>query len=135
MRGISAINMAPKRPKTAGTAVEVIDVSETPPPPDPLGRHGAHSSRQSGTRILLLCPTCQRDRRLVSLSDDRQVIEPWLDDPVPDDDTEPVVMDANGSDHRDRSGLPTCGPARSTPGPRRDQIGLGAAPGVIPLSS
>ncbi|PTL35314.1 hypothetical protein CLG94_10430 [Candidatus Methylomirabilis limnetica] len=71
-----------------------------------------NSSRQSETRILLLCPTCQRDRRLVSLSEDRQVIErilrhlgvwqqgvrvssaraspemadrviePWLDDPV-----------------------------------------------------
>jgi hypothetical protein len=48
-----------------------------------------------------------------------RVIEPWRDDPFPDDDTEPVIMEANVSDHRDRSGLPTCGPARSTTGPLR----------------
>jgi len=74
----------------------------------------------------LLCPKYQRDMRIVSLIDDRQgierilrhlglwqqgvcvssasassemvdrVIEPWLDDPFPDYDTEPVMMYANG---------------------------------------
>ena len=164
MRGISATHRAPQEAQDGRQGRGGVRcIGNTTPPPDPLGRHGVHSSRQSGTRILLLCPTCQRDRRLVSLIDDRQVIErilrhlglwqqgvrvsptraspemadrviePWRDDPVPDDDTEPVMMYANGSDHRDRSGLPTCGPARSTTGPLRAQIGLGAATRVIPL--
>jgi len=71
----------------------------------------------------LLCPICQREMRIVSLIDNREVIgrilrhlglwakgirvhsgtdppaettiEPWLDDPFPDYDTEPVMY-ANG---------------------------------------
>ena len=72
----------------------------------------------------LLCPKCQKEMRIVSLIDDQAVIErilrhlglwqqgvrvmpsrappanetisePWLDDPFPDYDTEPVMMYAN----------------------------------------
>jgi hypothetical protein len=32
----------------------------------------------------------------VACSDAERVIEPWLDDPFPDYDTEPVMMYANG---------------------------------------
>jgi hypothetical protein len=34
----------------------------------------------------LLCPQCQHEMRIVSLINDAQIIEPWLDDPMPDDD-------------------------------------------------
>ena len=72
----------------------------------------------------LLCPRCSREMRIVALIDDRavierilrhlglweqgvvparappepseRVIEPWLDDPFPDYDTEPVMTYANG---------------------------------------
>lgn len=72
----------------------------------------------------LLCPHCSREMRIVALIDDREVIrkilrhlgfweegvrvhtgtdppgeatvEPWLDDPFPDYDTEPVIKYANG---------------------------------------
>ena len=34
----------------------------------------------------LLCPQCHHEMRIVSLINDAQIIEPWLDDPMPDDD-------------------------------------------------
>ena len=72
----------------------------------------------------LLCPKCSREMRIVALIDDREVIEkilrhlglwqegvrvhsgtdppgeptiePWLDDPFPDYDVEPILKYANG---------------------------------------
>ena len=71
----------------------------------------------------LLCPKCSHEMRIVALIDDdkvierilrhlglweegvrvragadppRLVLEPWLEDPLPDYDTEPVMMYATG---------------------------------------
>ena len=123
MRGQRDKQAVEEAQAAAGTAVEVIDVS-------------AHKSRRIPSakwRELikkvweadpLLCPRCSHEMRIVSLLDDRAVIErilrhlglweqgvrvhsgtdppsppfiePCLDDPFPDYDTEPVMAYANG---------------------------------------
>jgi hypothetical protein len=103
--------------------VQIIDVSEHKPPAASLLPSGVSSSRKSGKPIPLLCPKCSREMRIVALIDEREVIEkilrhlglweegvrvhtgidppsettvePWLHDPFPDYDTEPVIMYAN----------------------------------------
>jgi hypothetical protein len=111
--------------QAAGKAVEVIDVSEHQPRRIPSAKW-RELIKKVWEADPLLCPKCQREMRIVSLIDDRQVIErilrhlglwqqgvrvssaraspeiadraiePWLDDPFPDYDTEPVMMYANG---------------------------------------
>ncbi len=108
--------------QAAGNAVEVIDVSEHKPRRIPSAKW-RELIKKVWEADPLLCPICQREMRIVSLIDDREVIEgilrhlglweqgirvlsgtdppadttiePWLDDPFPDYDTEPVMY-ANG---------------------------------------
>lgn len=110
--------------QAAGKAVEVIDVSEYQPLRIPSAKWRELVKRVWEVDPLL-CPKCQRDMRIVALIDDQQVIArlrrhlglwqqgmhvssaraspeiadrviaPWLDDPFPDYDTDPVMMYAN----------------------------------------
>ena len=116
---------AAEEAKAAGQAVQIIDVSEHKPRriPSPKWRELIKKVWEADP---LLCPKCQKEMRIVSLIDDRAVIErilrhlglweqgvrdlparappevaewviePCYDDPFPDYDTEPVMMVANG---------------------------------------
>jgi hypothetical protein len=111
--------------KATGVAVEVIDVSEHKPRRIPSAKW-RELIKKVWEADPLICPKCSREMRIVALIDDRQVIarilrhlglwsqgvrvsparappeivdrviEPWLDDPFPDYDTEPVMAYANG---------------------------------------
>jgi len=102
-------------------AVQIIDVSEHKPRriPSAKWRELIKKVWEAGP---LLCPKCQKETRIVALIDERpvierilrhlglweqgvrvatarappeladRVIEPWLDDPFPDYDTEPVYL-------------------------------------------
>jgi hypothetical protein len=115
---------AAEEAKAAGKAVEVIDVSEHQPRRIPSAKWRELIKRVWESDPLL-CPKCHNEMRIVSLIDDPEVIErilrhlglwqqgvrlypstgppeivdrviePWLDDPFPDYDTEPVMMYAN----------------------------------------
>jgi hypothetical protein len=115
---------------------EVIEVSEPKPRRIP-SKKWRELIKKVWEADPLLCPKCQKEMRIVSLIDERAVIErilrhlglweqgvrvtparappevagrvippspigyggqaePWLDDPFPDYDTEPVMMCANG---------------------------------------
>ena len=106
----------------ADNAVEVIDVAEHKPRriPSPKWRELIKKVWEADP---LLCPHCSREMRIVALIDDWEVIEkilrhlglweegvrvytgtdppgeptaePWLDDPFPDYDFEPVLKYAN----------------------------------------
>jgi len=116
---------AAEKAEAAGQAVEVIDVSEHQPCRIPSAKW-RELIKKVWEADPLLCPKCQKEMRIVALIDDREVIErilrhlglwqqgvrvsparappeiaewviePWLDDPFPDYDTEPVMMYANG---------------------------------------
>jgi Zn finger protein HypA/HybF involved in hydrogenase expression len=113
--------------KAAGNAVQIIDVSEHKPRRIPSAKW-RELIKKVWEADPLLCPKCQKEMRIVSLIDDKAVIErilrhlglwqqgvrvspttgppatvpgeriidPWLDDPFPAYDTEPVMMYANG---------------------------------------
>ena len=109
--------------QAAGKAVAVIDVSEHKPRRIPSAKW-RELIKKVWEADPLLCPICRRKMRIVALIDDREVIErilrhlglwdqgvrvtpatgpprqtviePWLDDPFPDYDTEPVTIHANG---------------------------------------
>ncbi len=104
--------------KTTGNAVEIIDVSEHKPRRIPSAKW-RELIKKVWEADPLMCPKCSREMRIISLIDDRNVIkrilehlglweegvrvtsgtdppdqtfvEPWLDDPFPDYDTEPVM--------------------------------------------
>ena len=108
-----------------GKAVAVIDVSEHKPRRIP-SKKWRELIKKVWEADPLLCPRCQKEMRIVALLDDRTVIErilrhlglwqqgvrvsparappelvegviePWLDDPFPDYDVEPVMAYANG---------------------------------------
>jgi hypothetical protein len=114
---------AAEEAKGAGLGVQVIDVSEHKPRRIPSAKW-RELIKKVWEADPLLCPKCQKEMRIVALIDDREVIErilrhlglwqqgvrvtpttgpppqtviePWLDDPFPDYDTEPVMMHANG---------------------------------------
>ncbi|MDO9541415.1 MAG: hypothetical protein Q7J98_03720 [Kiritimatiellia bacterium] len=120
-----AVELAAGFCATIGNAVEVIDVSEHKPRRIPSAKW-RELIKKVWEADPLLCPKCSREMRIVALIDDRKVIarilrhlglwsqgvrvlparappeivdrviEPWLDDPFPDYDTEPVMMYANG---------------------------------------
>jgi len=111
--------------RAAGQAVQILDVSEHKPRRIPSAKW-RELIKKVWEADPLLCPMCQKEMRIVALIDDRdvierilrhlglwaqgvrvsparappeiveRVIEPWLDDPFPDYDTEPVMMYANG---------------------------------------
>ncbi len=122
--------------KAAGNTVQIIDVSGHKPRRIPSAKW-RELIKKVWEADPLLCPKCQKEMRIVSLIDERAVIErilrhlglweqgvrvtparappevagrvippspigyggqaePWLDDPYPDYDTEPVMMCANG---------------------------------------
>lgn len=115
---------AAEQAEATGNAVQIIDVSEYNPRriPSPKWRELIKKVWEADP---LMCPKCSREMRIVSLIDDRRVIErilrhlglwqqgvrvypstgppeiedrviePWLDDPFPDYDTEPVYAYAN----------------------------------------
>ncbi len=116
---------AAEEAKIAGQAVEIIDVSEHKPRRITSAKW-RELIKKVWEADPLLCPKCQKEMRIVALIDDRElierilrhfglweqgvgvlparappeladrVIEPWLDDPFPDYDVEPVMMYANG---------------------------------------
>jgi hypothetical protein len=95
-----------------GDAVELIDVSAHEPRRIP-SKKWRELIKKVWEADPLRCPKCSREMRIVSLIDEEDVIErilrhlglcqegmsvpdettldPWLDDPFPDYDTEPVV--------------------------------------------
>ncbi len=111
---------AAEEAKAAGKAVEIIDVSEHSPRRIPSAKW-RELIKRVWEADPLLCPKCQNEMRIVSLIDDQAVIkrilrhlglwkqgvrvaparappepsewviEPWLDDPFPDYDTEPIM--------------------------------------------
>jgi hypothetical protein len=111
--------------KAAGQTVRIIDVSEHKPRRIPSSKW-RELIKKAWEADPLLCPKCQKEMRIVALIDDRavierilrhldlwaqgvrvaparappeiaeRVIEPCLDDPFPDYDTEPIVAYANG---------------------------------------
>ena len=113
---------AAEESEAAGRTVEVIDVSEHKPRriPSPKWRELIKKVWEADP---LLCPHCFREMRIVALIDDGEVIEkilrhlglweegvrvhtgtdppgeatvePWLEDPFPDYDIEPVMKYAN----------------------------------------
>jgi len=115
---------AAEEAKAAGKGIQVIDVSEHKPRRIPSAKW-RELIKKVWEADPLLCPKCQKEMRIVSLIDDREVIErilrhlglwaqgvrvsparappeiverviePWLDDPFPDYDTEPVMAYAN----------------------------------------
>jgi hypothetical protein len=102
--------------------VQLIDVSEHKPHRIPSAKW-RELIKKVWEADPLLCPICCREMRIVALIDEREVverilrhlglweqgvrvhtgadpppectIEPWLDDPFPDYDTEPVPIYAN----------------------------------------
>ena len=108
--------------RAAGKAVEVIDVSAHKARRIPSAKW-RELIKKVWEADPLLCPRCAREMKIVALIDDREVIErilrhlglweqgvrvtpatgpppqtviePWLDDPFPDYDTEPVTMYAS----------------------------------------
>ena len=125
MRGQRDKRAAEEAQAAGAQAVQIIDVSEHQPRRIPSAKW-----RELIKRVWeadpLLCPKCQKEMRIVSLIDERDVIErilrhiglweqgvrvlparappevaewviePCYDDPFPDYDTEPVMMYANG---------------------------------------
>ena len=117
MRGRRA-QQADEEVQTEGDAVEVIDVSAHEPRRIP-SKKWRELIKKVWEADPLRCPKCSREMRIVSLIDEEDVIErilrhlglwqegvrvhsgtdppgettldPWLDDPFPDYDTEPVV--------------------------------------------
>ena len=117
MRGRRA-KQADEEVQTEGDAVEVIDVSAHEPRRIP-SKKWRELIKKVWEADPLRCPKCSREMRIVSLIDQEDVIErilrhlglwqegvrvhcgtdppgettldPWLDDPFPDYDTEPVV--------------------------------------------
>jgi hypothetical protein len=120
---------AAEEAQAASKVVDVIDVSEHKPRRIPSAKW-RELIKKVWEADPLLCPICQREMRIVSLIDDREVIkgilrhlglweqglrvhsgtdppaetiippgggraEPWLDDPFPDYDTEPVMAYEN----------------------------------------
>ena len=111
--------------RAAGNAVAVIDVSEHKSRRIPSAKW-RELIKKVWEADPLVCPRCSHEMRLVALIDDRKVIErilrhlglwdqgvrvspatgppapaerviePWLGDPLPDYDTEPVMAYANG---------------------------------------
>jgi hypothetical protein len=125
MRGQRDKLAAEEAEKLDETAISpnVIDVSEHKPRRIP-SKKWRELIKKVWEADPLLCPKCQKEMRIVSLIDDQAVIErilrhlglwqqgvrvmpsrappanetisePWLDDPFPDYDTEPVMMYAN----------------------------------------
>ena len=116
-------NRAAEEAAAAGQAVQVIDVSEHQPRRIASAKRRKLINKVWEADPLL-CPRCSREMKIVAIIDDRAVIErilrhlgmwqqdvrltpttgpprptviePWLDDPFPDYDTEPVVVYANG---------------------------------------
>ena len=113
---------AAQEAKAAGLAVQVINVSEHKPSRIPSAKW-RELIKKVWEADPLLCPRCHKEMRIVSLIDDRDVIErvlrhlglweqgvrvhtgadppaeytlePWLEDPFPDYETEPVLANAN----------------------------------------
>jgi hypothetical protein len=111
--------------KAAGNAVTIIDVSEHRPRRIPSAKW-RELIKKVWEADPLLCPKCQKEMRIVSLIDDKavierilrhlglwqqdvrvasarappeivdRVVEPCYDDPFPNYDTEPVMAYANG---------------------------------------
>jgi len=109
---------------TAGQTVQIIDVSEHKPRRIPSAKW-RELIKKVWEADPLLCPKCHKEMRIVSLIDERavierilrhlglweqgvrvtparappeivdRVIEPCFDDPFPDYDTEPVMAFAN----------------------------------------
>ena len=124
MRGQREKRAAEEVQVAVGKVVEVIDISEHKPRRIPSAKW-RELIKKVWEANPLLCPKCSRDMRIVSLVDDRKVIkqilchlglweqgirvfparappeiadrviEPWLTDPFPDYDTEPVMIYAN----------------------------------------
>ena len=81
----------------ASAAIEIIEHRESKP-----RRIPSRSWRELIKKVWevdpLLCPQCHHEMRIVSLINDAQivergqlVIEPWLDDPIPDYDCNPPL--------------------------------------------
>ena len=116
---------AAEEAKAAGQTVPIIDVSEHKPRRIPSAKW-RELIKKVWEADPLLCPRCSKEMRIVSLIDDKavierilrhlglwaqgirvssarappeiadRVIEPWMDAPFPDYDTEPVMAYANG---------------------------------------
>ena len=126
MRGQRDKQAAAAAVQPDGKAAAVIDVSEHKPRRIP-SKKWRELIKKVWETDPLLCPRCSKEMRIVSLIDDRAVIErilrhlglwqqgvrvspstgppaeivdriidPWMDDPFPDYDTEPVMAYANG---------------------------------------
>jgi len=125
MRGQRDKRAAEEAHAAGAQAVQVIDVSEHKARRIPSAKW-RELIKKVWEADPLLCPRCSREMKIVALIDDRtvierilrhlglwqqgvrvgparappeladRVIEPWLDDPFPDYDTEPVMMYANG---------------------------------------
>ena len=121
MRGQRGKRTAEDAQAVAGNAMEVIDVSEHKSRRIPSAKW-RELIKKVWEADPLLCPRCSHQMRIVALLDDRAVIErilrhlglweqgvrvsparappeivdraiePWLDDPVPDYDTEPIYL-------------------------------------------
>ncbi len=121
MRGQRGKRTAEDAQAVAGNAMEVIDVSEHKSRRIPSAKW-RELIKKVWEADPLLCPRCSHEMRSVALLDDRAVIErilrhlglweqgvrvsparappeivdraiePWLDDPVPDYDTEPIYL-------------------------------------------
>ena len=124
MRGQRDKHVAEEAAAT-GQAVQIIDVFEHQPRRIPSAKW-RELIKKVWEADPLLCPKCQKEMRIVSLINERdvierilrhlglweqgvrvlparalpeiveRVIEPCYDDPFPDYDTEPVMMYANG---------------------------------------
>ena len=118
MRGQRDKHAAEEAAAAGGQAVQIIDVSEHKPRRIPSAKW-RELIKKVWEADPLLCPICSREMRIVALIDEREVlerilrhlglweqgirvhtgadpppectIEPWLEDPFPDYDTEPVL--------------------------------------------
>jgi len=123
MRGQRGKQAAAEAAKAAGKAVAAIDISEYQPRRIPSAKW-RELIKKVWEADPLMCPRCQREMRIISLIDDRAVIErilrhlglwqqgvrvtagpdppgeliiePCLDDVSPDYDTDPDLIYANG---------------------------------------
>lgn len=125
MRGQRDKRAAEEAQAAGVQAVQIIDVSEHQPRRISSAKW-RELIKKVWEADPLLCPKCGKEMRIVALIDDRDVIErilrhlglwqqgvrvsparappeladwviePWLDDPFPDYDTEPVMMYTNG---------------------------------------
>jgi hypothetical protein len=116
---------AAEEAEAAGRAVQIIEVPDHKPRRIPSAKW-RELIKKVWEADPLLCPKCQGEMRIVALINERDVIErilrhlglwqqgvrvspprappeiaepviePWLDDPFPDYDTEPVMVYANG---------------------------------------